>query len=220
MVIAGTAGTQPMSAGWTRYTLERRFGQPVTAVRVGSLGRIDFTLSTCWSCPRAPTPAIAGDALRRLKDWINAGGTLITIAEASRWAARDNVGLLATSTELKGGKPEGEASRRRQSGDKASDKKEGSASAGPIDFDKAIQPERERPDGTPGALLRVTLDPEHWLSAGTDGEIQAMVEGARIFTPLKLDKGRNVGVYEKATRWSRAGWCGATRGRSTPASRT
>ena len=32
-----------MSAGWTRYTLERRFGQPVTAVRVGSLGRVDFT---------------------------------------------------------------------------------------------------------------------------------------------------------------------------------
>ena len=196
VVMAWDAGTQPMSAGWTRYTLERRFGQPVTAVRVGSLGRVDFTRVDVLVLPSGTYPAIAGDALRRLKDWINAGGTLITIAEASRWAARDNVGLLATSTELKGGKPEGEASTEK-SGDKASDKKEGSASAGPIDFEKAIQPERERPDGTPGALLRVTLDPEHWLSAGTDGEIQAMVEGARIFTPLKLDKGRNVGIYGK-----------------------
>jgi hypothetical protein len=44
-------------------------------------------------------------------------------------------------------------------------------------------------------LLRVSLDPEHWLSAGTDGEIQAMVEGDRVFTPIRLDKGRNVGVY-------------------------
>jgi hypothetical protein len=196
VVMAWDAGTQPMSAGWTRYTLERRFGQPVTAVRVGSLGRVDFTRVDVLVLPSGTYPAIAGDALRRLKDWINAGGTLITMAEASRWAARDNVGLLATSTELKGGKPEGEASTEK-SGDKASDKKEGSASAGPIDFEKAIQPERERPDGTPGALLRVTLDPEHWLSAGTDGEIQAMVEGARIFTPLKLDKGRNVGIYGK-----------------------
>jgi hypothetical protein len=128
-----------------------------------------------------------------LKDWISAGGTLVTMAEASRWAARENIGLLATSTELKGGKPEAESTDKP--GDK--DKKEGSASGGPIDLEKAIQPDRERPDGLPGALLRVTLDPEHWLSAGTDGEIQAMVEGARIFTPIKLDKGRNVGSYAK-----------------------
>jgi hypothetical protein len=193
-VMAWDAGTQPMSAGWTRYTLERRFGQPVTAVRVGSLGRVDFTRVDVLVLPSGTYTAINGDGLRRLKDWINAGGTLITIAEASRWAARDNVGLLATSTELKGGKPEGADA----AADKAAEKKDGgSASSAPIDFEKAIQPERERPDGTPGALLRVTLDPEHWLSSGTDGEIQAMVEGARIFTPLKLDKGRNVGIYGK-----------------------
>ena len=195
VVMAWDTGTQPMSAGWTRYTLERRFGQPVTAVRVGSLSRVDFTRVDVLVLPSGTYTAIAGDGLRRLKDWINAGGTLITIAEASRWAARDNVGLLSTSTELKGGKPEGETPTADKPGDK--DKKEGSASAGPIDFDKAIQPDRERPDGTPGALLRVLLDPEHWLSSGTDGEIQAMVEGARIFTPLKLDKGRNVGIYGK-----------------------
>jgi hypothetical protein len=46
-------------------------------------------------------------------------------------------------------------------------------------------------------LLRATVDLEHWLSAGADGEIQVMVEGSRIFTPLKLDKGRNVVVYNK-----------------------
>ena len=194
VVMAWDTGTQPMSAGWTRYTLERRFGQPVTAVRVGSLGRIDFTRVDVLVLPSGTYGAIAGDSLRRLKDWITAGGTLITIAEASRWAARDNVGLLSTSTELKGGKPEGEPASSEKPGDK--DKKEGSAS-GPIDFDKAIQPDRERPDGTPGALFRVTLDAEHWLSSGLDGEIQAMVEGARIFTPLKLDKGRNVGIYGK-----------------------
>jgi hypothetical protein len=191
VVMAWDSGTQPMSAGWTRYTLERRFGQPVTAVRIGSLGRVDLTRVDVLVFPSGTYAGLTADTIRRIKDWVNAGGTLITIAEASRWAARDNIGLLSTSTELKGGKPEG--------GDAAADKdkKEGSASGGPIDFDKAIQPERERPDGLPGALLRVTLDPEHWLSSGLDGEIQAMVEGARIFTPIKLDKGRNVGVYGK-----------------------
>ena len=44
------------------------------------------------------------------------------------------------------------------------------------------------------------LDPEHWLSAGTDGEVQAMVEGQRVFTPITLTKGRNVGVYQGKDR--------------------
>ena len=32
--------------------------------------------------------------LNRLKDWLRAGGTLITLAEATRWATGSNVGLL------------------------------------------------------------------------------------------------------------------------------
>ena len=191
VLMAWDTPASSLSAGWARYTLERRFEQPVTAVRVASLGRVDLTRYDVLVLPSGNYTTLTGDGLRRIKDWIGAGGTLVTIGEASRWAARENVGLLATTTELKGGKPETEP------GEKAGDKKEGSGSTGPIDLEKAIQPDRERPDGLPGALLRVTLDPEHWLSAGTDGEIQAMVEGARIFTPMKLDKGRNVGVYGK-----------------------
>jgi hypothetical protein len=64
-----------------------------------------------------------------------------------------------------------------------------------FDYDEAIQPERERPASQPGAIVRVTLDTDHWLSAGSDGGIQAMIEGARVFAPLTLDVGRNVGVY-------------------------
>ena len=193
VLMAWDQGTQPLSAGWTRYTLERRFGQPVTAVRVSSLPRVEMARYDVLVLPSGNYTAITGDTLRRLKDWIAAGGTLITLGEASRWAARENVGLLATTTELKGGKPEADAPDA-----KPGEKKDAGGSApGPIDFEKAIQPDRERPDGLPGALLRVTLDPEHWLSSGTDGEVQAMVEGPRIFSPLKLDKGRNVGIYGK-----------------------
>ena len=131
--------------------------------------------------------------LRRIKDWISAGGTLITIAEASRWAARDNVGLLSTSTELKGGKPEGDAPA-----DKPGQGQEGgSASAGPSTSRRRSSRSASGRTARRARCCASTLDPEHWLSSGTDGEIQAMVEGQRIFTPLKLDKGRNVGIYGK-----------------------
>ena len=64
-----------------------------------------------------------------------------------------------------------------------------------FDFDKAIQPDRERPDAQPGALLRATVDTDHWLSAGSDGETQVVIEGSRVFAPIKLNSGRNVVYY-------------------------
>ncbi len=45
--------------------------------------------------------------------------------------------------------------------------------------------------------MRIALDPEHWLAFGYEGAANALATTANIFTPVKLDKGRNVGVYEK-----------------------
>jgi hypothetical protein len=128
---------------------------------------------------------------------VSAGGTLVALGEASRWLTREKVGLLDTKTELRDGSPEAEPSRDEKEEAEKPPAKGKDGKPEPFDLDKAIRPERERPDAVPGALLRVTLDPEHWLSAGTDGEIHAIVESRRVFTPLKLDKGTNVGVYAK-----------------------
>jgi hypothetical protein len=169
----------------------------VTAVRVSSLGRVDLTRYDVLVLPSGDYGDALGErAVKRLRDWVNAGGTLVALGEASRWLTRDKVSLLDTKTELRDGRPEAEPS-----GDEKKDEKpparDKDGKPEPFDLEKAIQPERERPDAVPGALLRVTLDPEHWLSAGTDGEIHAIVESRRVFTPLKLDKGTNVGVYAK-----------------------
>ena len=52
----GTGPTSSLSAGWARWVLERRYGQPVTAVRVSSLGRVDLdALRRASCCPPATT---------------------------------------------------------------------------------------------------------------------------------------------------------------------
>jgi hypothetical protein len=188
--------TASTSAGWARWVLERRFGQSVTVVRSRSLRRLDLARFGVLVMPSGDyADTLDAKMVARLRAWVEAGGTLVALGEASRWLTREKVGLLATKTEMKDGRPETEEEPKK-------DGKEGGGGPGedkapPFDFEKAIQPERERPDAVPGALLRVELDREHWLSAGTDGAVQALVEGRRIFTPLKLDKGRNVGVYAK-----------------------
>jgi hypothetical protein len=187
VAMAWDAPTSSLSAGWMRYVIERRFGQPVTAIRTNTLPNVDLRRFDVLALPSG-TYTFNEDMLRRLKDWIRAGGTLVTVGEASRWAARERVGLLGTRTLLRDGTPE-------------IDQEEKKGEAKPVaEYDKAILPEHERPENTPGAMLRVTLDPEHWLSAGFDGEIAALVESNRVFAPMKLDAGRNVALYAKQDR--------------------
>lgn len=188
VAMAWDAPASSLSAGWMRYVIERRFGQPVTAIRSTALSNVDLRRFDVLALPSG-TYSFNDDMLRRLKDWIRGGGTLVTAGEASRWAARERVGLLGTRTLLRDGTPESDQS----------DEKKGDAKPVP-EYEKAIQPDRERPENTPGAMLRVTLDPEHWLAAGFDGEIAALVESSRVFAPIKLDVGRNVGVYAKQDR--------------------
>jgi hypothetical protein len=190
VVLAWDAPTSSLSAGWTRYVLERRFGFKVSAVRVSTLGRLDLDKVDVLVLPQGNYGGALGeDAVRRLREWIRGGGTLVTLGEASRWAAGEKVNLLETRPELRGGKPDVEEKDAKPA-----------PPTTPFDYEKAIQPDRERPETTFGAIVRVTLDVEHWLASGTDGEVQAIVEGSRVFTPIKLDKGRNVGVYAAKDR--------------------
>ena len=191
VLLAWDTPTNTLSAGWTRYTLERRFGAAVTAVRTSSLARANFNDYDVIVLPSGNYGGQINDAvLNRIKDWLRGGGTLVTIAEATRWATGSNVGLLDTTGLLKDGRPDvPPPSGGGGAGNNNAPK------PGEFDYDKAIQPDRERPASQPGAILRVTLDTNHWLSAGNDGETQVMIEGNRVFAPLKLNTGRNVGVY-------------------------
>jgi len=182
VLLAWDAPAGSLSAGWARFVLERRYGQAATAARVGSLGRVDLRRYDVLVLPAGNyTSALGAEAVRRIRDWVGAGGTLVTLGEASRWAAGEGVALLGTTPEL----------RQAGTAGKPDEK---------FDYERAIQPAREQPETTPGALLRVRLDEDHWLAAGTDGEVQAMVEGDRVFAPIKLDRGRNVGVYAARER--------------------
>jgi len=229
VLLAWDAPTSSLSAGWTRYVLERRFGQPLTVVRTSALARAELADFDVVVLPSGNFAGVIGEpVINRLKDWLRAGGTLVTLAEASRWATASNVGLLDTTLLLKDGRPDvpattgtagsgGAAAPSTPAGPpgpsppagaagaagtpgNASGAKPSSPSPPAFDYDKAIQPDRERPAAQPGAIMHIILDTEHWLSAGSDAETQAMIEGQRVFAPLKLNSGRNVGIYGKKNR--------------------
>ena len=182
VILVYDAPGQSYSVGWARYVLERRYGQRTTAVRASSLGRARLDDYDVVVFPSGNYGSAVGDGLLdRLRTWMRDGGTVITMAESSRWASR--AGLLATESERRGGRAEGD------------DPPDPGTPDQPIEYLDAISPEDESPEGVPGAILRTLLDTEHWLSAGTDGEIGVLVEGSRVFRPITLDDGTNVGRY-------------------------
>ncbi len=106
---------------------------------------------------------------------------MITMAGSTAWAT--TAGLLSTVAERRGGRAVGDDPPSSETPDQ------------PIEYLDEIAPDDEEPEQVPGAILRVLLDTEHWLSAGTDGEIGALVQGSRVFSPMTLDKGANIGRY-------------------------
>ncbi|MFQ5652529.1 MAG: M14 family metallopeptidase [bacterium] len=198
VALAYNIPTHPYSVGWTRYLLERGYDYPVTIINTMQLPRLDLTDYNVLILPNSAQrygsyKKLLGQAgARKLETWVENGGTLITFGEATLWLTDEKVGLLATTREFKGGKPEKKKKKDPSGKAPAGEPKQKS---GEFNIETAILPEEELPAATPGAILRVVLDTEHWLAFGYDGDANALVSSRNIFTPLKLNKGRNVGTY-------------------------
>ena len=114
--------------------------------------------------------------LNRLKDWLRAGGTLDHVGRGDALGdGQQRRSARARQLLLKDGQAGYAAGATGATG--AAGGSGGSGGAGgagavvqaaskpaDFDYDKAIQPDRERPASQPGAILRVTLDTDHWLT--------------------------------------------------------
>ncbi|MEO6596913.1 MAG: M14 family zinc carboxypeptidase [Planctomycetota bacterium] len=195
------------SAGWVRYLLEQRYGVPVTPVRTHQLDAVDLDHFTVLILPESSGygQVLGKGGAEAIKGFVQRGGVLITFGSATRWLCEENVKLLASEAESRL-KPKGE-----KDGDKPKDcekPKEGADKKPeePFNYDKAILPDKESPPSTPGAILAVTLDRDHWLAFGYDGTASVVHDSANIFTPVKLDRGTNVAIYAPAEQLVRAGF--------------
>jgi hypothetical protein len=195
IALAWSEPTHPYSAGWTRYVLEQMYKLPVTAIPTDRLLTGDLQKYNVLILPNSRENGYAGvlgtAGAEKLKEWIAQGGTLVALASGTHWLTSEDVKLLSTLRELKGGEPE-----RPTDGSKQEEKKD----------NLSIEPDRELPASTSGAILRVDLDEDHWLAAGYEGHVDAMFEGRSIYTPLKLDKGLNVGVFAEESQLVSSGF--------------
>ncbi len=208
VAIAWDAPTSALSAGGLRWAFEQAFGYPVSAVRTSTLAHADLShfdvivLPDSWERDGSYAGVLGEEGVKRLTAWANEGGTVVAVGGGAAFLTDEKAGLLASKLE------------KRLGSEPAPEKgKPGKPEAAPAPGDRAynydaeVKPAEEEPPLVPGAILRVELDPDSLLAAGfPGGQVDVLVDSRRVFTPLKLDRGSNVGVYAGPSDLVQAGF--------------
>lgn len=186
--------TSSLSAGHTRFVIERMYGYPVTVIRGQTLGMVDLSKFDVLIMPNGGNyAAVLGGAADRLKTWVRSGGVLIGIGGALSYLSSQPVGLLALQQEA----------LAREEG-AARPVAEAKPAPGPVpgrilekheDYQKAVRSDRELPPGVAGVLARAKPDPDAWINAGLPDTLHVLVDGRTIYSPLKQDQGLNAVIF-------------------------
>jgi len=209
------------SAGTIRFVLERQFGYPVTVIRTQQIGGADLSKFHVIILPEGGGyPEVLGaNGVRRLHDWVQAGGTLIGVGSALSFMASN--GMLAVSQENAPGSNAGGAAGGGRGGrgggaaaatpaaapaEAAGGRVPGKVYATEAEFEKDIQPETQAPWPAHGFIAKAKVDQEHWITAGVPESVNALVSGSAIYTPIKADRGINAVVYAQADQVMASGY--------------
>lgn len=156
-------------AAW--FTLERRLALPFTAIKIEQLLSADLTRYNVLVMPDGSADGyerMLGEAgIGRLRRWTQDGGTLVLIKGAAAFGTRK--GVEWTTAALK---------RAEQAQQLFFDDR-------PVEDAPMRDVDLPR---VPGAILRVKIDPQHWLGFGLGDETSATVSGNHAFEPGRTSR--------------------------------
>jgi hypothetical protein len=224
IAIVADEGVSQTAYGAVWYTLERRYGIKFTPIGFSYLNGGDLSRFTSIVLPSGSYGSrVTKNGLERIKSWVRAGGTLVTMGNASAWAAGDSVALTTARALGDEEKPDAKAAdstaarttdRARTASDSSSGPRTGST---PDRLAEELIPYRsasrnaDTPEAVPGIHADVVLDRTHWLTAGyDDARLTVLLEGDLFLKPSK--EGANVATFPATGRLVRAGftWPGNT----------
>jgi hypothetical protein len=203
VALVGEEGVSVPGYGAAWYVLEQRYGIPFTPVSARWLAGGDLAPFNVIIVPDASSGTLnrllGADGATRLRDWVRAGGTLVTFGGASAWAARENVNLTTARIVGADAKPDSAAAR--------ADTSAAARRRAEEDLLAVTSPSMAtgRPASLPGSHFEAVLDRTHWLTSGFEHQrITALMEGSTFLTLSK--EGANVAVFPNTGRLHRAGF--------------
>lgn len=200
VAVVGDEGISQPGFGALWWSLDRRYGVDFThlgwsALTPAALARYDVLVMPTGS-PGAIGRGVGTGGVDRLKQWVRAGGVLVTLGGATAWAARDDVGL---TTARAVGRDSTSNAPRAATAD--------TAAPAAADLLAVTSPtaSADVPAPVPGAMFDAVLDQTHWLTFGIEQpRVTAIVDGS---TFLRLSReGTNVAVFPRTGAFYRAGF--------------
>jgi len=189
--------TTAYSAGNTRFVIERQFDYPVTPIRVNRLRNANLSRYQVLILPLMSgsgyEEALGEGGIQNIKDWVQDGGVLIGLGNATRFLADPDVDLLAVRRER--AVVELEEVPEDDENDEESTV-EGQYLTSPEQYQEQTVALEDDPDAVAGVLVRADVHEEHWLSAGVAPVLNVLVRGTDIYTPIRIDDGVNVARFQ------------------------
>ncbi|MEQ8407790.1 MAG: M14 family metallopeptidase [Gammaproteobacteria bacterium] len=182
--------TAAYSAGNTRFVIERQFDYPVTPIRVDRLRSADLRRYQVLILPlmngAGYAAALGESGIDNLRDWVADGGVLISLGNATSFLADPDVDLLSIRREravLEIDQPDEDESETTVAGQYLTEVEE---------YEDLTVGLAEDPYPVSGVLVKADVHPEHWLSAGVAPELNVLIRGSDIYSPIRISDGVNV----------------------------
>ena len=197
IAIAWDRPTVSYSAGNTRFVIERQFDFPVTPIRVNQLRTADLSRYQVLILPLTSgagyKAALGESGIDNLKGWVERGGVLISLGNATRFLADPDVDLIAIRREKAVDEVEEDEKDDEDSEEATVD---GQYLTELEEYEEQIVPLDDDPDAVAGVLVRADVDQEHWLTAGVAPVVNVLVRGTDVYTPIRLNDGFNVARFQ------------------------
>jgi hypothetical protein len=108
LLVVGS-GVSPYDAGEVWHLFDKRMNMPLTLVRKERLAGININDYTHLILVGGNGSNFPKPMIKKVKEWVNAGGTLVAHRHGAQWTAEN---ILGTSKRTKDGKPKGTTSER------------------------------------------------------------------------------------------------------------
>ena len=205
LLVTGS-GASSYRVGEAWHLLDERFGVEASLVDLAALGSVDLELYTHvvlalggGRCGGPQTVGLDEEVEDRLRSWVRAGGAVMAIGSASRWANEELLGRDGDSEAAAAGEDDA-AAAAAESGD-AETAAEGAASERRRYIDYRDQRAEQLMAGT---IVGVELDLTHPLAYGYTRPEQAVMRTGEMVLPPSPDPFENVALYQDPPRLS--GW--------------
>ncbi|MGI9139754.1 MAG: M14 family zinc carboxypeptidase [Gemmatimonadaceae bacterium] len=208
VALVGDEGISQTSYGAVWWTLEHRYSVKFTPISARWLNAGDLSRFNVIVMPSG-SPGVTASGVDRLRAWMRAGGTLVTMGGSTSWAARESVDLTSARTvgsDADSTKLDTTGIARRVEADDDDEEGRDRDEAGD-DLLAVTSPlaSNASPVDLPGSHFDVVLDRTHWLTHGYDApRITVLMAGSSFF---KLSRrGANIAVFPAQGNFHRAGF--------------